>query len=356
MRSSTLRMVLVLALVSVVSGGVLAGFYSWLNPIIEANRAKADLEVGFKGIFPEAASFEEEVPATSPEADDAIYRVLAADGSVLGYAFKASGDGFGGPIKMALGINADRTTLVGVRVLQLSETPGLGARIQELSFTDQFNQKPLTDAYQLKQDIDGITGATISSKAAVGIVRTGIQTAMERMGQPVQMAEAAPVEEEAAPALAGLPEDPAEALVTMATAVGSDTAMFMSMGTMPVDGASTDPEVFMGISATGDTGLTGFRASADGVDGPVEVLGLVDPANRTLVSARVFHQQETPGVGDKIASDANFQGQFGGMSIDSRFEVGDDIDGITGATLSSKAVAEAIRYGIAAAQAAGLIQ
>ncbi|MBE3576483.1 MAG: FMN-binding protein [Limnochordales bacterium] len=356
MRSSTWRMILVLALVSTLSGGVLAGFYSWLNPIIEANRTKADLEVGFKGIFPEAANFEIEVPATSPESDDAIYRVLAADGRLLGYAFKAVGEGFGGPIKMALGITADRSALAGVRVLQMSETPGLGTKIQEPVFTDQFVMKPLTDPYQLNQDIDGITGATISSRAAVEIIRTGIQSAMERMGQPVQMAAASTTEEEAASALPDLPEDPAEALVSMAMAAGFDAAMFMSMGTTPVEGAKTDPEVFVGVTSTGETGAVGFRASADGVEGPVEVLGIIDPGNRTLVSVRVFHQQETPDLGDKIATDAGFQEQFKGMSIESRFEVGDDIDGITGATLSSKAVAEAVRYGIAAARAAGLVE
>lgn len=365
MRSSTWRMILVLALVSILSGGTLAGFYTWLNPIIEANRQKADLELGFKGLFPEAASFEEEVPPSSAEVDDAVYRVLAADGSVLGYAFKASGDGFGGPIKMAIGLSADRKSLVGIRVLQLSETPGLGSRIQEPSFTDQFAGKSLTDAYQLNQDIDGITGATISSRAAVDIVRTGIQAAMQRMGQPVVMAAAAPAatgggsttSEGSTNALPELAGDPAEALLAVVPPdAGVDVVMFVSIGTFPAEGAKTDPEIFQGISSTGETGAIGFRAAAAGMEGPVEVLGVIDPADKTLINVRVYHQSETPDVGDKIATDAAFQRQFAGKSIDARLEVGEDLDAISGATVSSQAVAEAVRYGIAAARASGLIE
>ena len=68
----------------------------------------------------------------------------------------------------------------GIEILSHSETPGLGARITESDFTDQFVGLNIDDI-SLTQDggqIDGLTGATISSQAVVDAVR---ETAMEKV-------------------------------------------------------------------------------------------------------------------------------------------------------------------------------
>lgn len=358
MRSSTTRMITVLSLTAILSGGVLAGFYSYLEPIIETNQKKADLESGFKGIFPQAADFKEISPATSAEADDAIYQAISSDGQVLGVAFKTTGKGFEGPIKMALGLSPDYSKLVGVRVLQMSETPGLGSRIQEPGFTDQFNNKPLTDSFQLGQDVDGITGATMSSRAVVTIIRDGIQQATQRLGKPVTLAAAGGTESSSGETGSGagsaeitpVSSNPEEALAS----ITPDVSMFVSVGTFPVNEAPTNPEVYQGIGLTGETAAIGFKASAKGMDGDVVVIGSLDAAKQKLIAVRVLEQHETAGLGDKVATDGTFLHQFDNKPVSSAFEVGQDVDAITGATVSSKAVAQAVRYGIEAVKASGL--
>jgi electron transport complex protein RnfG len=74
----------------------------------------------------------------------------------------------------------DETTLRGISIVKHSESPGLGAKITENEFRDQFIGLELDDV-ELTYDggqIDAITGATISSNAVADAVRT---TAMEKI-------------------------------------------------------------------------------------------------------------------------------------------------------------------------------
>ncbi len=110
--------------------------------------------------------------------EDDIYAIYS-DGTGIGYVFLAVGKGYGGDIKILIGLE-DETTIKGITIISQSETPGLGSRIAESSFASKFAGLNIGDV-ALKQDggeIDGITGATISSGAVVDAVRT---TAMEKV-------------------------------------------------------------------------------------------------------------------------------------------------------------------------------
>ena len=109
---------------------------------------------------------------------DEIYMVYA-DGEIVGYAFIAIGKGYGGDINILVGLE-DEATIKGITVIAHTETPGLGTRITEGSFTDKFNGLSIEDV-ALRQDggqIDAITSSTISSAAVVDAVRA---TAMEKV-------------------------------------------------------------------------------------------------------------------------------------------------------------------------------
>jgi Na+-transporting NADH:ubiquinone oxidoreductase subunit C len=98
---------------------------------------------------------------------------------IVGYAFPAGGPGFWGPIEAMVGVDAGVTEIVGVRFPRHSETPGLGARMTEPQFRDQFRGLPLRktagrDAYfrlvapgsaSAPGELDAITGATMTSGA-----------------------------------------------------------------------------------------------------------------------------------------------------------------------------------------------
>ena len=114
------------------------------------------------------------------EFQDDIYTVFS-DGSQLGYAFLAVGKGYGGDINILVGLE-DETTVKGIKIVSQEETPGLGTRITEPFFTDQFVGIDITDI-ALSRDggqIDAITSSTISSSAVVEAVR---DTALEKVGK-----------------------------------------------------------------------------------------------------------------------------------------------------------------------------
>ncbi len=109
-----------------------------------------------------------------------IYTVYS-DGDKLGYAFLAVGKGYGGDINILVGLS-DEITVKGIKIVSQTETPGLGSRITEPFFTDQFAGVAINNV-ALSRDggkIDAITGSTISSSAVVDAVR---DTAMEKVKQ-----------------------------------------------------------------------------------------------------------------------------------------------------------------------------
>ena len=101
-------------------------------------------------------------------------------GQRVGYIFLREVQGYSGPITLVFGTNSDGT-ITGLVVLSHTETPGLGAKIATAQFRDQFKNKRL-EGLMLKKDdpargrIDAITGATISSRAVTGAVRSTLES------------------------------------------------------------------------------------------------------------------------------------------------------------------------------------
>ncbi len=94
--------------------------------------------------------------------------VLNAGGEVIGYFAEVSPVGFKGEIKLVVGADTDGE-IIKVSLLSASETPGVGTKA-----TDQANlDKYIGHESENVDEIDTITGATISSRA----VRSGIRNA-----------------------------------------------------------------------------------------------------------------------------------------------------------------------------------
>ena len=103
---------------------------------------------------------------------DEIY-VVYNDTTVIGYAYIAEGKGYGGYIDILVGLE-DENTIKGINIIKHSESPGLGARIVEDEYRNQYVDLDINDS-ELNFNggqIDSITGATISSKAVADAVRT----------------------------------------------------------------------------------------------------------------------------------------------------------------------------------------
>ncbi|MBN2120866.1 MAG: RnfABCDGE type electron transport complex subunit G [Candidatus Omnitrophica bacterium] len=167
-----LKIILVLTSVSVFSAGILSLADLISKEKILENQAKAVNEA-IAAIVPEAERIEEE---------EHIYRVFDKKSRLLGYIFLAEGQGYQGKIKMICGISPSLDKLLGIEILESQETPGLGARIAEGGFKDQFKglnvlnpitylkSKPTEDS-----QIQAITGATVSSRSVVSIINNRVE-------------------------------------------------------------------------------------------------------------------------------------------------------------------------------------
>jgi len=97
--------------------------------------------------------------------------------NIVGYVLKVITVGYSGEISALVGLDRD-FRVTGVKILTQSETPGLGAKISEKNFLSQFIGK-FSEKILLKKDaqsgeIDGITSATISSRAVTDAIRKNI--------------------------------------------------------------------------------------------------------------------------------------------------------------------------------------
>ena len=111
--------------------------------------------------------------------EDDIYTVHS-DGDKIGYAFLAIGKGYGGNIDILVGLEPDVNTVKGITIISQTETPGLGTRITESFFAEQFSGLTI-DEVAFKEhggEVDAITGSTISSTAVVKAIR---DTALEKI-------------------------------------------------------------------------------------------------------------------------------------------------------------------------------
>ena len=130
-----------------------------------------------KGAGPEVISTVEHERIAKAHIDgQLVYRSYDANGNPTGYAFPIGGKGFWGPIKGLLALDNDLQTIKGIMFTSQEETPGLGARIEEPWFRDQFKGIKLTEKPPSGEFIritlgggkgpnvlDAITGATQTS-------------------------------------------------------------------------------------------------------------------------------------------------------------------------------------------------
>ena len=227
------------------------------------------------------------VPAAEPEADDAatvsttISATTDGDGS-----WSASAQGFAGPV--AVTVKLDGVTIESIEIGddQFAETDGLGAKARDAEFTDQFVGKTLPLA---EGDIDAISGATITTNAVLDAL-SAIYDATNG-GAP-----AAEIEET---------EAPAEPIAAVGEIVNEGTV---------------------------------WATAAQGFAGPVSVKVTLD--GLTIKSIKIGDEQfsETDGLGAN-ALDPMFQLQF----VDKTLPLAEgDIEAISGATITTDAVLEAL--------------
>ncbi len=178
------KMIVVLSVFAVLSGSILAGFYHSVHPRILKNKIEEEKKMIF-AVLEGSKSYdtvEKTIPGAKGPETVKIFVGKDEAGNIVGYAFTAKGPGFAGTIEVVVGLKIDKKTMFGLRVLNQKETPGLGTKIMEEKFTGQFKGlsiEPKIEYVKNKKptkpnEIQAITGATISSRAIVNAVNARV--------------------------------------------------------------------------------------------------------------------------------------------------------------------------------------
>jgi electron transport complex protein RnfG len=192
----TLRLVVTLALAGLFSGLAIVSAYEITLPRIEANKAAALKRAVFQ-VVPGSVKMErmewsgdELVPkAGGAEGAEAVYAAYDSAGTFKGYAIPGKGPGFQDTIELIYGYDPAREMIVGLQILESRETPGLGDRIyKDPAFAANFKDLAVKPEIELVKggrkapnQVDAITGATISSTAVVKIVRNTNEEWLSRL-------------------------------------------------------------------------------------------------------------------------------------------------------------------------------
>ncbi len=181
----------ILFAITLIAGLILGFVYELTKEPIRIQEEKAVQEACAQ-VFESAAQFAElpyeaseelalELAETGVEIGT-VFQALGADGSLLGYVVQStSTEGYGGDIVLYLGVTLDGT-LNGISLLEISETPGLGMRAQEV-LAPQFRGKQVSQFTYTKtggssdSEIDAISGATITTEAVTNAVNGGLKVA-----------------------------------------------------------------------------------------------------------------------------------------------------------------------------------
>ena len=109
------------------------------------------------------------------------------DGATPGnLAVPFTGSGLWGTIKGYLAVSKDFTKIAGIVFTEQQETPGLGGRIDELLYKEQFRGVPITGAKIVygkngDKEIDAVTGATITSNSVLRIVNDVLDNTLPKL-------------------------------------------------------------------------------------------------------------------------------------------------------------------------------
>ncbi len=228
---------------------------------------------------------------------------LAIKGSdTIGIVFRVFPRGYADKIPITVGLN-NEGVITGIKIASpaegLRETPGLGTKISDKEFIRQFIGKD-TAGIRLKKDggmIDAITGATISSRAVVDGVRNGMKHYQNYLVRKDLRRELFPDGEKFVPII-------------------EDSSWLVYNGSGQIWGIV-------------------FMTRTIGYCGEIRLLVGIDQ-NKKIVGVKIVEQHETECIGSRIVED-DFLKQFVSKA---KFET------ISGATISSSAVIDAVKKGV----------
>lgn len=197
------KMILTLGLAGLLSGALLAFTYIFTKPTIDENKRKATYNAIFD-VLPDCNSVvvlewnsgelitvEGEYSGDNP----LVYKGLKDNGELAGFAIPAEEPGFQDIIGAMVGYDPFNEWIIGLKILESKETPGLGDKIfKDKAFQENFRNlitEPQIEFVKKgeknkENQVEGITGATISSKAVTNMLVNTMNNWKSRIKEHVQ--------------------------------------------------------------------------------------------------------------------------------------------------------------------------
>ena len=168
--NSIFKIALNLACACIISGLIIAAVYTLTNNIAIAKQAELQ-NLALKSLVAEADQY------TSIEGKTGCY-TASRNGQTIAYVVPAEAKGYGGTIKLLVAVGPD-LKVIKYTILEAKETPGLGDKASKPLFADQFAGKSaenlkVTKDPSNKEDIQAISGATITSRAVTLAVKNAV--------------------------------------------------------------------------------------------------------------------------------------------------------------------------------------
>lgn len=184
--NETLKLGLVLLIITSISAVVLAVSNDVTSAAIEEQTIILN-DNARREVFEEAKEFKpieggllNNIKESNPEINE-IFEAVDSSGNTIGYTISLNTKGYGGKIELLAGISCEGK-VAGVKVLNHSETPGLGAKAAEPEFQDRFTDKSakgnltvVKEETTSDDEVQAVSSATITSKGVVNGVNLAIE-------------------------------------------------------------------------------------------------------------------------------------------------------------------------------------
>jgi electron transport complex protein RnfG len=185
-----LKITLSLVLIFIGAGLIMGITYKYTSPL-RFKAEKREKEEALKQMAPDATDPILVAGKWDSHGKKFEYYLATVSSKPVAYISSTAGKGYSSYIQMLVSLDTD-LKIRDVKILGHAETPGLGDQVEEKSFIDQFKGKSLPDIKlikgETKENIQAISGATISSRAVTNGVKDAVQTLVDKYGTGVKTA------------------------------------------------------------------------------------------------------------------------------------------------------------------------
>jgi electron transport complex protein RnfG len=184
------KITLSLVVIFIAAGLIMGITYKYTSPI-KFKAEKKEKEEALKEMAPDASDPIQPSGTWTVHSKNFQYYKATASGKPVAFIASTAGKGYSSYIQMLVSLKPD-LKIRDVKILSLNETPGLGDQVLEPSFLDQFKGKSLDQIVlikgETKDNIQAISGATISSRGVTNGIKDAVQTLVDKYGAGIKTA------------------------------------------------------------------------------------------------------------------------------------------------------------------------